>query len=189
MKKYVVMKDFKGSMYVSELIESLEDAKDNIHILEVINNSDHNVLPMRVNEFGGWCIFNPRDRSFVRIIEAEEWPVLTLEEVFPVNHKYFDCGWIAPDGLSYFCDECQHIECAEKICNKYYDGPYIDCVDKRVHAPDNKLLNLGWIKVFSNGTFFANPDKVQKNTILFAMSKKIIPETQISSRIDTLIND
>lgn len=171
--KYVIMRDFKGARYVSLLIENLESAGDYKSLFLKLNEKNDPYQPIRVDERGGFCIFNPLDRSVIRYVESDIWPVLSLEELFPLNNKYFDCGWISPEKNTYFCDEEEYEKCAKIICNELLNKT------ETATSFEEELINTGWVKVLERDTFICNLDVANKEVLKFAVRRGFKPDKSI----------
>ena len=113
--KYAIYKSKVGLRYI-EYIDSKVGIKYYPYIKE-------EYLPVVINSVGGFHSFEEeyeKQQGFLRIVEVngQEIP-LSLEEMFPVNSKEFEYGWIDPEGNSYSTEHEGHHKAASHICEKF----------------------------------------------------------------------
>lgn len=69
--------------------------------------------------------------------------VLYFEEKVSKNNPSFDCGWVSPDGDTYWCEPRCHSDLADIISDELYDG----------HNGERILEEKGWIKVYHESEY------------------------------------
>ena len=109
-------------------------------------------MPIVMNKVGGYHTFY--EPECIAIIESDTWPSLsTHRDLFRelVNSKNFNCGWIDPLGNTYSCSYMGHASRASELVTMNYSIEYSESklVKNKINAPDDFLLNKGWIKVLT----------------------------------------
>ena len=67
-----------------------------------------------------------------------------------VNNEKFNYGWIDTLGNTYSCHYMGHAALAQELVTMNYKVEYTNRIVKdNINAPDDFLLNKGWIKVLS----------------------------------------
>lgn len=153
MKKWVIKKSWPNEnlLEVWRFIDTGEEARKYWYIDQAMDKYGvDEMLPIAMNDVGGYhSLHNIMDR-IVRIVESDEKPRLSLHEEYPVNEERFNCGWIAPDGTTYSCHSYGHYDLANTLCYRDY-GHTLYCVDGcTLNDPDGKLMYHGWVKVTYN---------------------------------------
>lgn len=141
--KFGVFKSINDGLFVCQIFETYEEIKSDYLLNSMYAKYGESILPLRVNQRGGWCTISNDDKP-VRIIESDTWPKLSLEEVFPKNNDKFRYGWVSPECDTYSCEYMEHAECASKICEAF---GYPSIIDGRINAPDDILIQKGWAKI------------------------------------------
>lgn len=136
-----------------EYIDDLDTACKYWYVRDAIDRYGvEDVMPICMNKCGGYhTCYQP---DVVAIIESDTWPsIATHPELFrsDINNSNFNYGWIDPDGNTYRCEYMQHAALAESLVQMFHPNRYtkwkLDNND--LNAPDDFLLNIGWIKVFT----------------------------------------
>ncbi len=155
MAKYCIYD--KGEAFPLEVWEYIDDLKEAASYWYVRMAIDKygvdDVMPICMNKCGGYhTCYKPDVKC---IIEADEWPsIATHRELFTrdVNNPHFDCGWIDPSANTYICNYMGHARLAESLVELMHKKEYLKWRrdNKLVSAPDDFLLEKGWIKVLSS---------------------------------------
>ena len=149
--KYCIYKKSWGDIEAWEYIDDLEEACQYWYIRDVIEKYGvEEVMPIVMNKVGGYHTFYKPE--CIAIIESDDWPSLSTHyDLFRglVNGKNFKCGWIDTLGNTYSCPYMGHASRASELVHMYYSTEYpkYTLVEKGINAPDDFLLNKGWIKV------------------------------------------
>ena len=162
MKKWAILNNY-GDYEVWRLLETEDDIKPYAYIQYAIDKYGwDDVMPVCMNSVGGYHSLD-KDK-LVEIIEADTKPSWTNYEFlknYVINNQYFNCGWISPNGDTYMCHYSGHLDMAEKLVDFYYDEQYrLYRKTSQVNAPDDFLLNIGWIKIDSSKNHYCLWDKV-----------------------------
>lgn len=150
-----------GHNEIWEYLTTMEDIKPYPYILKVVlENGFHDVMPVCMNRFGGYHSF--AEEEIMYVVECDTEPDIFDLCAFFINEPSFSCGWIGPDGNTYTCSHYGHVSLAEQICKVMYKekyNKYINCSSK-INAPDDYLLNNGWIKIDASRNHFClwDPD-------------------------------
>lgn len=156
MKKYCIYEKPNDDVEVWEYIDDLEEAMSYWYIADAIRKYGVNeVMPVVMNKCGGYhTCYKPYVKC---IIEADEFPTIaTHKELFSksVNSPNFICGWIDTNGNTYNCQYMQHSSLASDLVLLMYKQEYtkwkIREENHLLDAPDDFLLEKGWIKVFNS---------------------------------------
>ena len=149
--KYCIYKKPWGDIEAWEYIDDLEEACEYWYIRDVIEKyGAEKVLPIAMNKVGGYhTVFTD---EVIAIIESDTWPALSTHyELFKdlVNNEKFDYGWIDPFGNTYSCKYMGHASLADELVVLNYSVEYSKSklVKEGINAPDDFLLESGWIKV------------------------------------------
>ena len=149
MKKYAVIHSDDGRGIWRKL-ETKEDIKDYWYIQAAIDKYGwDDVMPCYINKCGGYHSWS--DEKVEMIFECESWPTLRdcdRYREYILNNKYFCCGWISPSGDTYSCGHFGHVSLASDITDFIYSDTYRKYFkETRINAPDDWLINQGWIKI------------------------------------------
>ena len=98
-------------------------------------------LPVILDGRGGYYHFSEKDFGFVRLLETDADPPLTVEQMFFKNNDNFKLGWMSPEGDTYSCDYTSHTKCAQMIVDKYFPGSSL---------PERTLGKAGWLKIIDS---------------------------------------
>lgn len=148
--KYCIYKRADGNIEAWEYIDDLKEAVRYWYVKDAIEKYGvNNVMPICMNKVGGYHTFYKPE--CIAIIESDTWPTLSSHyNLFKgiINSKNFNYGWIDPLGNTYYCDYMQHASLATELVTMNYKVEYTDAqVKSKINAPDDFLLNKGWIKV------------------------------------------
>jgi hypothetical protein len=115
-------------------------------------------MPICMNKMGGYHQFYAPE--CIAIIESDTWPSLSSHyDLFKgiINNEKFNYGWIDHLGNTYSCQHMGHASLAHELVTMNYQIEYTKSafVENGINAPDDFLLNKGWIKVLSG-----NPDHI-----------------------------
>lgn len=178
MRKWVIKQQWPDApLEVWEYLTALEEVKDYWYIVQAIQKyGEDYVLPVAMNDRGGYHPL-PRDsKEIVAIIESDQRPKLRLFQMYSVNNANFRYGWLSPDCTSYSCSYMCHMDCANDIVDELYRGKTM--VDS--HA-DDFLLKNGWIKVTNSG-WFGWPNKISLEQINFLGGHNIRNYLEVEKR-------
>jgi hypothetical protein len=149
--KYCIYQKSWGDIEAWEYIDDIEEACQYWYIRDIIEKEGaEKILPIAMNKVGGYHpVFTD---EVIAIIESNTWPSLSTHyELFKglVNNKSFNCGWIDPLGNTYICRYMGHAALASDLVILLYSEDYTKSkmVQSGIDAPDDFLLNKGWIKV------------------------------------------
>ena len=101
---------------------------------------EENVMPIVMNDLGGYHTHKPTAPDVVAIVERATKPCISVYIQYPYNRRTFETGWISPDCNTFSCDYMGHYKLADKIASELYG-----CDD--LCTADDFLLDRGWIKV------------------------------------------
>jgi hypothetical protein len=156
MKKYCIYEKPNGDVEVWEYIDDLKEAVKYWYVRDAIDKYGVNdVMPICMNKCGGYhTCYKPYVKC---IIESDVWPsIATHKRLFgrTINDPDFFCGWIDTNGNTYNCQYMQHASLADDLVLLMYKQEYTKwkMKDKNylLNAPDDFLLEKGWIKVFNS---------------------------------------
>lgn len=158
MAKYCVYD--KGNAHpieVWEYIDDLEEALQYWYVRQAIKKYGvDKVMPICMNKCGGYhTCWKPDVKC---IIEADEWPnISTHRELFlkDINNPSFRCGWIDTLGNTYMCSYMGHASLASSLVLISHKETYTKWRVKNngINAPDDFLLEMGWIKVCDSSPY------------------------------------
>lgn len=140
-----------------EYIDDINIARSYWYVAQAIDKyGADEVMPILMNDCGGYHTA-PMDK-IVAIVESEEKPDLEFRNKYQkiIDNPNFKCGWISPSGHTYSCSYMGHASLAEDIC-KMFGYPIRS---QGVYVPDDTLLDLGYVKILSDGTHCCLWDKV-----------------------------
>jgi hypothetical protein len=109
-------------------------------------------MPVCMNKMGGYHQFY--EPECIAIIESDTWPSLSSHyNLFKgiVNNEKFSYGWIDTLGNTYSCRYMGHASLASELVTMNYPKEYTEyrLKEDSYNAPDDFLLNKGWIKVLN----------------------------------------
>lgn len=160
MKKWVVKQPYKGApLEIWKYIDTVEEAMEYPYVKQAIRKYGENkVVPLAMNDFGGYHPLPADSSEIVEIIVSEEPPKISVYKLYPVNKQSIHNGWMNPNGTTFSCGAYGHIRCAEKLVEEF-NVPEIGTI----HA-DEALLEHGWIKIFSE-RWYGRWDKINDKQI------------------------
>jgi hypothetical protein len=168
MRKWAVVNN-RGQMEVWEYMDTWEDVKGYWYVVDAISKYGYDeIMPICMNRMGGYHSFSPE--QIVEIIKCETRPTFhtydRLKSYF-LNQEYFCCGWIAPNGDTYSCGHYGHISMAGEIVDYIYHDSYRVWMKINHNAPDDFLLQNGWIKIDASKNHFClwDPDIMSNEAI------------------------
>lgn len=171
MKKYCVYdKGPNNPIEVWEYIDDLEEAMSYWYVAYAINKYGvEDTLPICMNQMGGYhTCYKPNVKC---IIEANEWPnIATHKDLFRnnINNPSFRYGWIDSLGNTYMCNYMGHAGLAADLVLMAHKKQYTKWKlnHNMVNAPDDFLIDIGWIKVFNSPPYHAVLyDRVSKEAL------------------------
>jgi len=168
MTKWVIKRSpYDNNIFeVWEYITDVEEAKKYWYISQAIRKyGEDKVVPLAMNNFGGYHWLPYDDPSIVCVVESEEEPTLKLFQQYAINQSDFHYGWLSPDCTSYTCHYMGHCQLASDICRELYNNK-VDAL------ADEFLLNNGWIKVATDG-WYGRWDKINDKQVMFLDNKGI----------------
>lgn len=173
MRKWAFIQKDNGSVECWRYIDSLVDVRPYWYIMDAIHKYGYDdVMPIMMNRVGGY--HSARGDNIITIIEAETEPSLDQKDQYMKirNNPNFDCGWIGPDGTTYFCNEYGHLDLAEELCNLFFENS--STMDCRINAPDEFLVNHGFIKIYEGKRHYCLWQQVSKEAakVLEELEKK-----------------
>ncbi|MCH5192943.1 MAG: hypothetical protein J1F11_03210 [Oscillospiraceae bacterium] len=136
MKKFAIYRSETG-FYYEEYIENMEQLAGTR--FEKIVTED--MLPIIINENGGFHRFSEKDYGFVRFMESDKECPLKIEEMYLKNDLNFKLGWISPEGDTYSCSYTNHLKAAGHLAEKFCPGAKL---------PERALGKAGWLKVIDS---------------------------------------
>ncbi len=149
--KYCIYRKSWGDIEAWEYIDDLEEACSYWYIRDVIEKyGAKEIMPIVMNKVGGYHTFY--EPECIAIIESDTWPSLSTHyDLFRsiINNEHFDYGWIDPLGNTYSCQYMGHASLASDLVTLFYSEEYTKSklVKNNIDAPDDFLLDCGWIKV------------------------------------------
>ena len=151
-KKYCIYKKPGGNIEAWEYIDDMDEAMEYWFVrLAISRYGVDGVLPICMNKCGGYHTFYEPD--CIAIIESDTWPSLSSHyDLFKgiINNERFNYGWIDHLGNTYTCNYMGHAALAKELVTMNYKIEWTDSIVKdNINAPDDFLLNKGWIKVLS----------------------------------------
>lgn len=150
-KKYCIYKKPWGDIEAWEYIDDLEEAMSFWYVRMAIDKYGiESTMPICMNKNGGYHTFCKPE--CIAIIESDTWPSLSSHyELFKgiINNEKFNYGWIDHLGNTYSCQYMEHASLAHELVTMNYKIEYTKSalVENGINAPDDFLLNKGWIKV------------------------------------------
>ncbi|MCQ2459181.1 MAG: hypothetical protein MJ081_02290 [Ruminococcus sp.] len=136
MKKYAVYKSDTG-FYFYDYIDS-PDALSGTDFENIITEDN---LPVVLDGRGGYSRFSENDLGFDRIIETDQYPPLSIDEMFFKNHPDFRLGWMSPEGDTYSCSYTNHTKCARFLADEFFPNS---------RFPESTLQRGGWLKIIDS---------------------------------------
>lgn len=160
MKKWVIKQPWKNApLEVWEYIDTVEEAMKYWYVAQAIQkHGAEKIVPLAMNENGGYHPLPADSKEIVQIVTSEEPPNLSVYELYPVNSSELYNGWMAPDGVTFECGMYGHIGCADKLCREFH-VPEIGTA----HG-DEALLEHGWIKI-AKGEWYGCWRKINDNQV------------------------
>lgn len=160
MKKWVIKQPYKGEkLEIWEYIDTVEAAVKIPYVAMAINKyGADRVVPLAMNDRGGYHYLPADSAEIVKIIECDEKPKLSVYEQYPVNSAHLRDGWMSPDGTTFSCGAYGHIDSASSLCDELR-VPMGGSLNG-----DEALINAGWIKIM-NGEWFGSWRKVRDDQI------------------------
>lgn len=152
-KKYCIYKKPWGDIECWEYIDDLDEAMGYWYIrLAIDKYGVEDTMPICMNKHGGYHSFY--ESECIAIIESDTWPSLSSHpDIFKgiINNRNFNYGWIDALGNTYSCQYMGHASLAQDLVVMNYKIEYSKStlVKEKINAPDEFLLQKGWIKVFS----------------------------------------
>lgn len=140
-----------------EYIDDIDIACSYWYIAEAIDKyGAEDVMPILMNDVGGY--HTAQMNQIIAIIESEEKPSLPARNKYMkiIDSPNFRCGWISPTCHTYSCSYMGHASLAEDIC-KMFGYPI---KKDGIYAPDDTLLNLGYVKILHDGHHICYWDKI-----------------------------
>lgn len=152
-KKYCIYKKPWGDIECWEYIDDLDEAMGYWYVrLAIDKYGVEDTMPICMNKCGGYHSFY--ESECIAIIESDTWPSLSSHpDIFKgiINNRNFNYGWIDTLGNTYSCQYMGHASLAQDLVVMNYKIEYSKStlVKEKINAPDEFLLQKGWIKVFS----------------------------------------
>lgn len=152
-KKYCIYKRSWGDIEAWEYIDDLDEAMEYWYIrMSIDKYGVEGTMPVCMNKCGGYHQFWEPD--CIAIIESDTWPSLSSHyDLFKgiINRDKFDYGWIDHLGNTYSCQYMGHASLASELVTMNYSIEWTKYIleENSYNAPDDFLLNKGWIKVLS----------------------------------------
>jgi hypothetical protein len=152
-KKYCIYKKPWGDIECWEYIDDLDEAMEYWYVrLAIDKYGVEDTMPICMNKCGGYHSFY--ESECIAIIESDTWPSLSSHpDIFKgiINNRNFNYGWIDTLGNTYSCQYMGHASLAQDLVVMNYKIEYSKStlVKEKINAPDEFLLQKGWIKVFS----------------------------------------
>ena len=165
MKKWMLIRPYKDSpIQIWEFIDDLQEALQYWYVARAISKYGINkVMPIVMNDLGGYHTHRPDAPDVVAIIESVEKPGISVFKQYPVNSENFRTGWLSPDCTSFSCEYMGHIGLAMRIVKEFFGLP-------ENPTADDALLEKGWIKVM-NRTWLGEWDKINDKQMAFLEEK------------------
>ena len=152
-KKYCIYKKPWGDIECWEYIDDLDEAMGYWYVrLAIDKYGVEDTMPICMNKCGGYHSFY--ESECIAIIESDTWPSLSSHpDIFKgiINNRHFNYGWIDTLGNTYSCQYMGHASLAQDLVVMNYKIEYSKStlVKEKINAPDEFLLQKGWIKVFT----------------------------------------
>ena len=147
-----------------EYIDNVNEAKQYWYVAQAIQKyGADKIMPIVMNDFGGYHTHHPNESDVVAIIESKDKPNISVFKQYAINSENFHTGWLSPDCTSFSCSYMGHISLATKIVNEIIK-------DYESVIPDDVLLEKGWIKV-ANGKWLGRWRKINDKQIAFLEKK------------------
>ena len=166
-KKWMLIQRYEDSpIEIWEFIDDLQEALKYWYVARCIREYGvDKIMPIVMNDLGGYHTHRPDAPDVLAIIESEEKPNLSVFKKYPVNRKDFHTGWLSPDCTSFSCSYMGHISLAIKIVREVLKMP-------TSVVADDVLLEKGWIKVMS-GRWLGYWDKISDKQVTFLEERGI----------------
>ena len=144
MKKWILIQPCKGApIQVWEFIDDIREAMKYWYVRQAIEKyGADKVMPIAMNDVGGYHPHKPDEKDVVAVIESVEKPNISVFRQYPINDERFVTGWLSPDCTTFSCGYMGHIGLAMKIVEELFNEP------QNVTA-DDFLLEHGWVKVMN----------------------------------------
>jgi hypothetical protein len=174
-KKYCIYKKPWGDIEAWEYIDDIKEAVKYWYVCDAIDKYGVNdVMPICMNKCGGYHSFY--EPECIAIIESDTWPSLSSHyDIFKIkiNNPKFNYGWIDNLGNTYICSYMEHAAIASDLVKLHYPAEYSksSLVENKINAPDEFLLEKGWIKVFSGDPSHIFYDRFVTNDALKKLSE------------------
>lgn len=168
--KYCIYKKPWGDIEAWEYIDDVEEAVSYWYIRHAMDKYGvENTLPIAMNKMGGYHTVIKEE--IIAIIESDTWPSLSSHyDLFKgiINNEKFNYGWIDHLGNTYSCQYMGHASLASELVTMSYPEEYTKyrLREDSYNAPDDFLLNKGWIKVLSGNPAHIYLDKFVSNEAL-----------------------
>lgn len=161
MRKWMLIQKYPSvPIEVWEYIDDIKEAMKYWYVAKAIREYGANkIMPIVMNDLGGYHTHRPNDDDVLAIIESDENPSLSVFEQYPVNSKYFETGWLSPDCTSFSCSYMGHIRLAMNLARDFY-GMHEN------NVADDILLEKGWVKVM-NGKWLGYWEKINDKQAAF----------------------
>lgn len=162
-KKYCIYKKPWGDIECWEYIDDLDEAMGYWYVrLAIDKYGVEDTMPICMNKYGGYHSFY--ESECIAIIESDTWPSLSSHpDIFKgiINNRNFNYGWIDTLGNTYSCQYMGHASLAQDLVVMNYKVEYSKStlVKEKINAPDEFLLQKGWVKVFSGNPSHVFYDK------------------------------
>ena len=151
-KKYCIYKKPWGDIEAWEYIDDLDKAMQYWYVrMSLDKYGVEGTMPVCMNKAGGYHQFWAPE--CIAIIESDTWPSLSSHyDLFKgiINNDKFNYGWIDLLGNTYSCQYMGHASLANELVTMNYKTEWTKkLVEDNINAPDDFLINKGWIKVLS----------------------------------------
>ena len=149
-KKYCIYRKPWGDIEAWEYIDDLDEAMEYWYIADAIRKYGvEKTMPICMNKNGGYHTFYKPE--CIAIIESDTCHSLTSHyDLFKgiINNEKFNYVWIDHLGNTYLCGYMEHARLASQLVTMNYKVEYTQyAASSNINAPDDFLLNKGWIKV------------------------------------------
>lgn len=151
MHTWAVVRDSSDEIGIWKYCTTKKDIAPYFYIKDAINKYGwDDIMPCIVNCRGGYT--SAKGMEILDIITCEATPTLEDLQRYIKNEPKFNCGWISPNGDTYSCHHYGHTSLAQDICDFIYQETYRNyrLQPNSINAPDDFLLNIGWIKIDSS---------------------------------------
>lgn len=159
MKKFAILQRSPDEpVEVWEYIDDVKEAAKYWYIkISLEKYGIEGTMPVCMNKMGGYHqLYKPYLKC---IVEAEDFPTLaTHKHLFTsnINNPKFKCGWIDTQGNTYICDYMGHARLASELVELFYEESFRKWKQENLYnAPDDYLLQMGFIKVFKSPPYHA----------------------------------